>query len=56
LLAGYGFQSTLNYFSEYSLDNTKVVWHEFIDIYVKTVLSLVSLSGYIFYFLFILNV
>jgi NADH:ubiquinone oxidoreductase subunit 5 (subunit L)/multisubunit Na+/H+ antiporter MnhA subunit len=25
LLAGYGFQSTLNYFSEYSLDNTKVV-------------------------------
>lgn len=49
-ITGYGLQSSLNYFYEYSIDTTKVSWHEFLNSTIKLVITFISMSGYIFYF------
>lgn len=50
-IAGIGSNTTLNPFGEFSIKNSNSLWVEFLPFYIKILLSLASLSGYVFYFL-----
>lgn len=49
MLAGPGANTTLSSFSEFSINNSSILWVEFLPISVKILLCFSSISGYVFY-------
>lgn len=56
MVAGVGSNSTLSVFNDFSLNNSKVLWVEYLPFCVKLVLNLSSFSGFIFYYLIHKNI
>jgi len=50
-IAGIGSNTILNVFGEFSIKNSNGLWVEFLPIFIKSILTISSLSGYLFYFL-----
>lgn len=50
IVAGYGISSSVNLYSEFSLDRANIAWVEFLNPIIKFILVFVGFSGYLFYF------
>lgn len=50
IIAGYGISSSVNLYSEFSLDRANIAWVEFLNPIIKFILVFIGFSGYLFYF------
>lgn len=51
MVAGVGSNSTLSAFNDFSLNNSKALWVEYLPQYLKIILNISSFSGFFYYFL-----
>lgn len=51
MVAGIGSNTTMTPFNDFSLNNSKILWVEYLPFYVKLILNASSFSGFIFYYL-----
>lgn len=52
-IAGIGSNITLSLFDDFNINNSKILWVEFVSLNLKLVLNLCSFSGFIFYFVMV---
>lgn len=52
-IAGIGSNMTLSLFDDFNINNSKILWVEFVSFNLKLVLNVCSFSGFIFYFIIV---
>lgn len=56
MLAGIGSNTTLNIFNDFSINNSKILWIEYLPFYIKIILNMSSFSGFLFYYIVYKNI